>query len=384
MNLDRTDRVVLALAVGCFILAGLTGAFFRFGMMGLSSWGFKMENIRHAHSHLMYFSWATPALFILVAPKDVWIQRAAISTLILGVISYPFFLMYGYDVVTYGSVSLPPSAIVSGAIMLTWYAFGLRWVLLKKSAGGFGDTLETTSVVFLILSSFGAWGISFAVPLGLANPVWIESFKHLFLGFFTEGWLTLASISIILSRTSRRDILQFSIPPFILGLLVVGISASYVLGMPSELVRESVQWLGKVSAFCMGIAMLWIGVAMWKRTTGWWRLPVAALCAKALSLAIIAPWPGIWWADRHQDRILFLHLLLLGIVSMTIALSAVRNQRAAVPYYLSVCLLLAMLVPVSSFWIFPSIALTWVYLIAGVSLLPVVAAGFIVRDLIRS
>lgn len=54
-------------ALGVFVLAGLTGAFMRFGLIYGFPWGLQYANIRHAHSHTMYFGWVTPALMALIA-----------------------------------------------------------------------------------------------------------------------------------------------------------------------------------------------------------------------------------------------------------------------------------------------------------------------------
>lgn len=53
-------------ALVLFIVAGVTGVFFRFGVAYGWTGGLNLENIRHAHSHLMYFGWGTPLLMGLL------------------------------------------------------------------------------------------------------------------------------------------------------------------------------------------------------------------------------------------------------------------------------------------------------------------------------
>jgi hypothetical protein len=53
-------------ALGIFILAASTGAFMRFAMILGFPFGLMFTNVRHAHSHLMYFGWVTPALMGLI------------------------------------------------------------------------------------------------------------------------------------------------------------------------------------------------------------------------------------------------------------------------------------------------------------------------------
>lgn len=54
------------LAVCSFVLAGLTGVMLRLvPVVGLPG-GLRFGDVRHAHSHLMYFGWATPMLMTLI------------------------------------------------------------------------------------------------------------------------------------------------------------------------------------------------------------------------------------------------------------------------------------------------------------------------------
>jgi len=112
------------LALACFVLAGTTGALYRFGLVLGLPWGLALTNVRHAHSHLMYFSWVTPALMALMVARlpevlpDGWsvpIRRfrwPIVGTLVLGLAAYPFFLLFGYQLVTVGSARLPLAAVI--------------------------------------------------------------------------------------------------------------------------------------------------------------------------------------------------------------------------------------------------------------------------------
>ena len=97
------------ISLGCFILAALTGFLYRLGMVGWlpALWGLGLGNIRHAHSHLMFFGWAVPfplviLLNYLVSKVDdratgvIWMRYSLTVALLFGILSYPFFLLYGY------------------------------------------------------------------------------------------------------------------------------------------------------------------------------------------------------------------------------------------------------------------------------------------------
>lgn len=51
---ERVARIWKAALVG-FIIAGATGSLMRFGMIHGYPAGLQFVNVRHAHSHLMYF-----------------------------------------------------------------------------------------------------------------------------------------------------------------------------------------------------------------------------------------------------------------------------------------------------------------------------------------
>lgn len=366
MKMNKRDAQIIAVGLACFVFAGITGAFFRWGMTGGWIMGLDMANIRHAHSHLMYFSWVTPALMVLLIPEDKWTQWAAASGIVLGIVAYPLFILFGYEAGTFGPLTIPPAVVVSGLVMITWYVFTWRWVATKRF-----HSLLTAAVTFLVLSSCGAWAISATIPLGLVDPVWIETFKHVFLSYFTEGWLTLGTVVLLMNQSKQK---LSETPNWILIFLVLGISLSYFLAMPEQLVPETAKWATRLGSAFTGVGLAWLTRKMWQGLTGWWKVPASALALKSFSLVFLAPNPSFWWAAQHNDRILFLHLILLGLVSTAILLTVLPKEEQGRWFYISVVLLLIGLLPVTSVWILPSLGMFWLSWIGPLSLLPAVVA----------
>src|SRR6056297_3459185 len=50
-----------------FILAAATGALFRYGLIFPLPAGLALDNIRHAHTHLMFFNWISPPVMAWMA-----------------------------------------------------------------------------------------------------------------------------------------------------------------------------------------------------------------------------------------------------------------------------------------------------------------------------
>jgi hypothetical protein len=93
-------------SIACFLLAGITGFVYRLGILGWMSGELSFGNVRHAHSHLMFFAWAVPLPFYIIMQKIVertgkyiqgenWMKYSIAATLLFGLLAYPFFLFYG-------------------------------------------------------------------------------------------------------------------------------------------------------------------------------------------------------------------------------------------------------------------------------------------------
>ena len=128
-NTSESGNMVWQLSIAGFVLAGFTGFAYRLGLIGVDLWGLGIENIRHAHSHLMFFCWAVPLPMYYMLHKTgrngqqlksgyKLMRRMALGTLILGFASYPFFLLYGYRPVQVAGLELPFSVILSGLVMI--------------------------------------------------------------------------------------------------------------------------------------------------------------------------------------------------------------------------------------------------------------------------
>jgi hypothetical protein len=374
-------------ALAAFILAGLTGALYRYMVAFGGLVGVNLINVRHAHTHLMYFSWATPALFALIAvrirsrfekPVPVIAVRAMWASLLLGLAAYGSFLAFGYQPVAFGSARIPPSVILAGLNMIAWYGFVAGYRIQTKGIERTrGIRLLDTSLIFLVLATLGAWGISIIAPLGLNGELWPVVMTHIFLEFFTEGWLMLAVIGLI--YLSIREPEESSRALDMAGvLLVVGICVSVLLGLPRSLVPIPAQVLARFGGSFMSVGLLIYVRVLW--TSGpHWRAPSIFLALKTAILFIVCVTPMIWWSDFYAERILYLHLHLLGFVTVGIITVAARTwpgrwTAGRAMFTASVTIVLISLLPMT-FVIPASLRGGWVlYGMAAAAPLPVLAA----------
>src|SRR5690625_7403722 len=121
--------------------------------------------------------------------------------LVLVSLSYPFFLLFGYQAVPVASLRLPLAAIISGLVMITWYWFAVLWyVNRRQSSNRPALVFFDAALVTLLISSLGAWGGSVFQFTNIDNPLFASSMTHFFLGVFTEGWLTLGVLGLLWDR----------------------------------------------------------------------------------------------------------------------------------------------------------------------------------------
>jgi len=357
-------RWVWLAALACFLLAGATGAWYRFALLYDAGAGYRPTDIRHAHSHLMYFGWVTPLLFALIGGVlQAYTQRTvgrAIqwiigATFAAALLAYPLFLLYGYRPIDLGAVSMPLSVIAASLNMLVWYAF-IAWYALRSRGlkRTFAHTLFDLALAFLFLSTLGAWGLAVAQPLGLDGHLWSASLTHFFLDLFSEGWLVLALLGVAyaqLAPTVRP-------PQWALYLALAGLPLMFMIGMPGSLVQGPARVVAQAGSAAAGLGLLCLVVPLlWRLPCGrarWlWGLPLGLLALKLVAQIGISLVPGGWWSLLHL-RVFYLHLLLLGVVSLGLVACAAglwgHRGLAAWPWlYGAVGLLLFSLLPLAGY-----------------------------------
>lgn len=372
-----------------FILAALTGFIYRYGMLyPLPDW-LNFANLRHAHSHLMFFNWVSPPIMICIAGRIVPTSsnREAVNfipcfwvMLTLGFLSWPFFLLYGYHAVPIGSASLPLAAIISGLVMITWYWFAWMYYKVRKSAKtDIPVFLYDGAITALLISSLGAWGVSIFQFSTMDSPQISSALTHFFLAVFTEGWAILGILGILWQKAQIKNI-PFNTgwlwQPILFGsMLIFPFSLSEALITPSMLYTANTGSL--MIAGCMALNALLLIKSDW--FNGFIRKTILGLIIMKILFQIIAILPTGIWPGEHGLRVLYLHLLLLGIVSNLFieVFTPDRFRMSKLMFMGSVLLVLLSLTLISGYW---PVALTlpnlhfWVMSVAS---LPIIVSLWI-------
>ncbi|MGA7306619.1 MAG: hypothetical protein WBW88_17205 [Rhodothermales bacterium] len=389
-------------ALGFFILAGLTGAFFRFATAGGFSLGLSLGNIRHAHSHTMYFGWVTPSLMGLIAYRLAKlgyegmrkVGPAIVLAFVTALLSYVPFLLYGYTPAVLGSTRLPLSMIGAGLNVMAWYWFVVLYVRARTTdAPSPAIRLFDLAVFFLVLATLGAWGLSGLQIVGYDNLALRTALTHVFLDIFSEGWFVLG----VLGLAAAEAPLEGSIPTWGIRLAALGIPFTFALGMPASLVSPLFRLLSSIGGVLVAAGLLLVAIPLWRQLARaerldvrrMWRFAIGALVLKALAEGAVSIAPDASWAGLPQLRIIYLHVVLLGFVSVGLVASA-RSAWGSVAtrgrsaFIVAIAVLLLSLLPFAPIWplAWRGVGLLWVIAIAALG--PTLAAGWMLVRMRKS
>ncbi len=351
-------------ALACFALAGATGAFMRFGIL-YGTAGLSYANLRHAHSHLMFFSWVTPALMALMAaqlprltgrPLGRGFRRIIPVIIILGLVAYVPFLLWGYTSVQIGDARLPPSVIAATLSVIAWYVFAAVYFRqVWRAPMSRPLWLMNAAVVFLLLSTIGTIGLPIVTFARVENPLWSLMFTHIFLDLFGEGWFVLGVLG--LAYAALPDAARHRWARIGGELMVAGLPVVFLLFLPVTLVPPSLRWVGSAGGLVVVIGALANVVALWRSTGrsaggGIWRVALAFLALKSVALLGTLLPATAQWAEIARVRVPYLHWLMLGFV--TLGLFAAAERQWGVPgrrwMTLAVIALVTTLLPLSGLW----------------------------------
>lgn len=355
-------------ALACFVLAGLTGAVLRFGFLWGLPWSLGFGNVRHAHSHLMFFGWVTPALMALLLTRHE--RRGAPPaggrfvvgiTLVAALASFVPFLLSGYGRLGVLGRPLPLSMMTAGLNGLAWFAFAAhyhraaRYLARAGSPPGLPDRYASGALALLLLSALGAAGIA-AVGMAGGAAQLQTSLVTFFLDLFAEGWFGMALLGLTYAALPpASDLPGARVGPWLLAVALAA-AALAELGAANFEVFTGAALAGRAAA---GLALL-VAVAplareLAGRPPGSWHVLVGLFAVKAAFDVALAMPAFAAWSDAAGMRVFYLHAYLLAGVSVGLV-AAAREAFGPValrgPGWLvaTALLVVASLLPLTGVW----------------------------------
>jgi hypothetical protein len=367
----KRDLRLVGLLLLLFGLAAWTGVWLRWSFLnGIVGDFTSLDFIRHAHSHLMFFSWAVPLPFWFMLKK---LERDGLGSVLdpfrkgiylvifLGLSTYPFFLLYGYGAVAIGSAHIPIAAALSGINMIAWYVMGGLYYRARRQLTPPEDQHYLWwdgAWIMLIVSSLGAWGVSVVEFGGMESVRLGKALTHFFLATFTEGWCLITALGIMNSYL-QRDKRDPSTHRYAFYAILFGAPLTFPLGMSPALLTPPLLWCGRVGALIVASGIAWWVFRQWKLSPDqnlglviWLVLLILNFAAMATAVLL----PSKWWVGQHGLRILYLHIMLLGVFSMAYWLiiptqfQMASHQRWSRWMIGSGLLVILSLLPLSSLW----------------------------------
>ncbi len=368
----REDRVPLGawrLALASFTLAALTGAFMRFGMYLGFPWGLQFGDVRHAHSHLMFFSWATP---VLALAADAALRAAgrrlpggastAVAAALAGLAAYVPFLLSGYRLLPLGDAELPLSMMVSGLNGAVWYALAALYAWASRGAPRTPALrLFDGAVALLVASTFGVFLLMAEGMGGTSTPASVAANADFFLTLFADGWFGLGLLGALACTRFAGG------PRGRFGPAAWSLAAGLVVRSGARLAAEhglaaGLRWLEGAGGLVAAAAWLWLVAALWRRDAGGSgvgqvvaRVTLALVAVKAVVEVALAVPAGEALVAREGLRILLLHAYLLGAVTLGLA-SFGRARlgpaawRGLGAFAVAVAAMVALLLPQTGLW----------------------------------
>lgn len=359
------------LALVSFVIAGSTGALLRYAMIVGAPWGLHLQDMRHAHSHLMYFGWVTPALMALILSKleqvtgrstAIGARRVVGATIALALLAYASFLFYGYRPASIANRQLPLSTIAAGMNIFAWYAFTYAyWRETRHVARRLTLRLWDAALIFMVVSSLGAWGLAITTVMGVGSPLLSSALTHLFLDLFADGWFLLALLGLAFAAIPASAAGKGAGPGE--NLLVIGLPLTFFLSVPGSLLPVALRVLAGLSALiaAMGLFLLLMSLFRNRNTVSdsaqrcLWTVVIVFLGLKAVAFLVVSVPAGAAWSLRMGLRVSYLHWLLLGGVSIGL-IAAARHRWG--PSLVSgwwmllstVIVLIVSLIPLTGLW----------------------------------
>jgi len=348
------------------LAAGASGALLRLWMAGGFPSGIQYVNVRHAHSHLMFFAWVTPALMALIAARLPALTGRSLPagmrwsvgiTLVFGMLSFPPFFLWGYELAVIGGLRLPLSIAISTLNLLAWYAFALFYRRAVKAARPSRPLkLWNAALLFLMAASLGAWARAVLSAFKINDPFLAAAAVHIFLDLFSNGWAVLGLLG--LAYAAKPELVRrqsgWEDP-----LLLLGLPLSFLLAVPVHLVPADLRTLASAGGLLAAAGLFLHLRVLWPVYKGefWagWGAPLALLAVKAgLDAAITLPALASW-GEAAGLRILYLHILLLGSVTLALVTAGLQQWYASIQRQMrwlgwSAFVLLGSLLPLTGLW----------------------------------
>ena len=294
---------------------------------------FEYRNILHTHSHLAMLGWGHLMLvagmvFSLVKEQD---QIKDYKWLFLGTVIALLGMLFSFPFQGYGPISISFSTLH----MLLSYGFAYKLLKVIRSVEMTPATrLIRLAIWFMVISTLGLWAVGpVSATLGRMHELYFMTVQW-FIHFQLNGWFVLGALGLILLYFEERGF-QIPWPTYQEWILSISVVMTFMLAVTWAEPQPIFFQINGMAVIFQLIAYFWILKSVFNlvktdKLKGIARVllifALISLVAKAILQGLLV-FPSIA-VISYSIRIYvigFLHLVLLGV--MTMGISAVAIAR---------------------------------------------------------
>lgn len=324
-------------AVGFFLLASILGlvmrAFLVFEIPVL-----EYRNILHTHSHLALLGWGFMILIgsIVGELEDKELLVKKYRVLGIGLLISILGMTGSFPVQGYGAISITFSTLF---VLISYgVVFKVLKTLQKRQEGASSSWVLKLSLIGYLISTLGLWSLGpVMVTLGRMHELYFMTIQW-FLHFQLNAWFVLGALGLILLQLEKKGYPLF-LSTFIKWALPSTVVLTYALVVTWAEPDPVFFWINGLAVILQGI-VYWIVLnrifpAIKKSISHPFsatliRIGLGSLAAKAiLQLLLVIPQVAVISYTIRMYVIGFLHLVLLGAMSLLVVGLASENKRLA-------------------------------------------------------
>lgn len=327
-------RIWTRWALGFFLVAAILGLTMRaFHVVEIPV--LEYRHLLHTHSHLALLGWGFMMLMGAMvfglenrasyAQKYGWLFIALLVSVLGMLLSFP--------VQGYGPISISFSTL----FVLVSYGFIAKlWKTLRNQENTLGIRLIRWSLVGYLISTLGLWALGpVTVTLGRMHELYFMTIQW-FLHFQLNAWFVLGLLGMCVFFAEKRGIPIF-FSGFQQALVLASVVLTYALVITWAEPSPVFFWINSLAVVMQAVAYFILLLKIWKVlpqlklnafACGMIQLALLSLVAKAmLQILLVFPEVAVISYTIRMYVIGFLHLVLLGAMSLGLAGLAMAEQR---------------------------------------------------------
>ena len=326
----RMERNILLISLANLLIVALLGVLLR-SIPLLDRFPLAYKNVLHAHSHFAFGGWLMPVLLVQIVrafPKVkeemgiVHLRNIAVLLFLsaLGMLlSFPFM---GYALT---SIVFSTLSVAAG-----FYLAVMAWKALSRRKLSASEKFLKAGLVYLLLSSIGPFATGPLVAMGeQGSPLYFNA-VYFYLHFQVNGWFLFVIMALVYRLLEKNGAAKNGHTVFLL--FNIACAPAYFLSVLWNQPSIIFYWIGGAAALLQlaGIYYLAKDYFCWKpaKSFPWIHTVMFALVLKSV-LQFLSAFP-VFAAMAYENKslvIAFLHLALLGVVSLFVLASIQHGTK---------------------------------------------------------